>query len=282
MNALFVFCEGPHDANFLGRLLVDSGYFSYYKEKSSRFPKPLNNFLKQKINDRNIDEIIIGKPNTPLVPTLVLKSKCEKTLILPISIGGMYQNNKAKNFIKEIFDGFSSDILDRPEMAINRVSVLFVYDANSRGVNATKDLFVKEFSDFITDLENFSQESWIKYNEHALSLFIFTNSDQNTGSLEDIIIEAFKASEPDLLSKATKHIDDWFEEKGTEEDEISYLTKRKKSILTICGQSEKKCSGYALSVIIRDTRLLKDSFDFSNTASQPHRLKRLVDTAFSK
>ena len=61
MKVLFVFCEGMHDAQFVGRVLKDSSDFVDYNKSLKEYPHPLADFIQQQYKAANPGEMVLGK-----------------------------------------------------------------------------------------------------------------------------------------------------------------------------------------------------------------------------
>jgi len=280
MKVLFIFCEGPHDAHFIGRLLKESGQYHDFMEPLKQYPKPLDSFISKKYQNRNIEEIRIGKPDNPLVPVCGLKKNEDSFLVLPISFGGMDKTDEAKNLFKEIQNSFAPDILDMTNYDVKVVSNLFIYDADARGLSNTVNLWNERFSDCISTAAPLPVNAWTLEGNQRVALFVFTGADGDTGTLEDNLIDLFRSNDERLLEAAEIFLSPQFETISQNGDELAHETKKKKGILTICGQAEKKNAGYALTVVVRDTKLLDGVFDFSVQNAQWTKLLNLINGAF--
>jgi hypothetical protein len=88
MKVLFALCEGPHDAQFLGRVMQESAEYKLYDVRLKDYPAPLGNFFIEKFNNRSVHELRIGKPDFPIVPICAYQNQITGNIVLPISIGG--------------------------------------------------------------------------------------------------------------------------------------------------------------------------------------------------
>ena len=279
MKVLFVFCEGPHDAFFLNRLLKASGQYEEYGARLKDYPTPLGAFIRNKFQSQSIDNVRIGKPNHPIVPICALKKE-EDCLVFPISLGGMDKFADAQSLLDEIRNSFAADILERPEVDVSSISVLFVYDADDRGVQETVTQWSSRFSEYLPADADPSTALWNKGNGYQISIFVFVGDDGNKGTLEDNLVSLFQKENPALLEQAENLLGNFFEANSAGGNELAYQTKKKKGILTICGQSEKKSAGYALTMVVRDTKLLNGAFDFTDDDAQWTKLLKTIDEAF--
>lgn len=279
MKLLFVICEGPHDAQFIGRLLQESGKYESYNEQLKNYPSPLKEFISGKYTSQRIDEIRIGKPKFPLVPICVYKMLEGDHIVLPVSMGGMDKYRQAIEFVKETLDSFASDVLRQSKSVIESVSFLFVYDADSRGVDETKKLFIKRYNESLSLQDDFQREQWAGTGS-KYALFIFTGNDGDTGTLEDNLLMLFRQNDNEWVDACDQHIQDRFESMANGGDETAHIAKINKAVLTSCGQIEKANAGYALTVVVRDTKLLKGAIDFSDQQTPWPKLLNLINGAF--
>ncbi len=111
MKLLFVFCEGPHDAQFIGRLLKESKQYIDYNEPLNNYPIPLGKFIEQLYGKQDISSININHPRPPLVPHCVSKKNNAEYLVLAIPLGGMDQYKIGKKLLDDIKEVFSFDVL---------------------------------------------------------------------------------------------------------------------------------------------------------------------------
>ncbi|MBT9547974.1 MAG: hypothetical protein IV090_21470 [Candidatus Sericytochromatia bacterium] len=273
MKILFVLSEGPHDAQVIGRLLKVSGQYEEYTKPLKDWPKPLDQFIMTKFQTHNIDEIKIAKPKGPLVPACAfIHRESQDFLVLPIPLGGKDQTTIGNNLLTELYKSLSSKVLNISKSQIQGYGVMFIYDADNRGIKQTIELFRQDY--------NFDQvkkrNKWYLY-EHPISLFIFS-SKNNKGTLEDLLEIEFIQNSPHKIQASRQYLQTYFSAKSAQEDEIAYQAKKKKALLTVCGQAEKKLAGSALTVVIRDTQILDDAFDLQNANPWKELLDLINDT----
>lgn len=273
-------CEGPHDAQFVGRLLQESGQYNVYKEQLKNYPFPLGDFFTNKFQTRSVGELRLGKPDFPLVPIGAYVNAANTGLVFPISLGGMDKTDDALALIKNIEESLPLDALEVGHSPIEAYSILFLYDADSRGVGGTINLFVERFAQHYPRLSDAVGSSWTQQRHHLLSLFVFTDGSGSTGVLEDLLLELFR-KKASHLADTEKHFETHFEVCSAEADAIAHASKKAKGILTACGQLEKSNAGSSLTVVIRDTALLDGVFDFSDSKTQWYRLLQKINGAFT-
>lgn len=266
MIVTFVICEGPHDAYFVGRLISQTAAFVINEDKLNQYPKELQDFILQRLQKESAEEIRLGKFSNPTIP--ICSYRKEGHMVLPISVGGMTQLKNAKVLISEIITSYDKDVLTVSGSVIKQIRIAFVYDADSRGVEATKSFFIEHFSAlFGTFSSEITTGVWIENERNVpISIFIFTDEGKDSGTLEDSLVGLFENKNKPLIDEVRKLINNNFEIKNEQADDVAYEAKKNKAILTTCGQLEKKNAGSALSVVIRDTKLLDNVF---NDADRP-------------
>lgn len=277
MDVLFILCEGPHDAQFIGRLLLESGRFSIYESQLSNYPFPLGEFFQGKLRHRSVGELRLGRPDFPLVPMGAYKNHDSSTLVFPVSLGGMTKYHTTREFIGELETVFSPDVLKVERSTVKSLSILIIYDADARGAEDTTELFLKNFSGFY-DVKSDVAGNWIKVRDHSVSLFIFTDAGGQYGVLEDSLMELFKKKAHPYIDNIVQHFDRHFEARAANGDLVAYEAKKKKAILTTCGQLELGIAGAALTVVVRDSNLLTGAFDFSEDQTIHSRLLERIES----
>ncbi len=280
MKLLFVLCEGPHDAQFVGRLMEESTLYLPYIEPLKNYPAPLSKFFINMISKKSVDTMRIGKPDFSLLPICAYRSVEPENLVFPIAMGGMDKYIITIKLINEIEEAFAADTLSVDGSDIDGFSILFLFDADSRGVAATLELFVARFKQLYPAIDTEVHSHWIRQRGHWLSAFIFTDKTNDTGVLEDILLDLFRSKAPTRVADTEQHFQTHFEQLKPESDTIAHEAKRKKGILTSCGQMEKKNAGSALTVVLRDTELLSGAFDFQAQDSQWSRLLNRINDTF--
>lgn len=279
MKLLFVICEGPHDAQFIGRLLQESGKYESYDEQLKNYPSPLREFISGKYTSQKIDEIRIGRPKFPLVPICVYKMLEGEHIVLPVSMGGMDQHIQTNEFVKELLNSFASDVLKQSKSVIESVSFLFIYDADSRGVDKTQELFMARYNETLSIQGDFQKEQWAGTGSRY-ALFILTGNNGDTGTLEDNLLMLFRENDKEWVDTCDHHIQNRFEAMANGGDVTAHRSKINKAVLTTCGQIEKANAGYALTVVVRDTKLLEGTINFADQQTPWSKLLNIIDEAF--
>jgi hypothetical protein len=284
MKVLFILCEGLHDAQFIARLLTESGDYSDFNKKLGDYPKILRSFISGKLKKENVDSIKIGHPQYPLVPVCALYNQNADSLVLPISIGGIDKFKDGVQLVDELSNDFSPDVLLISESSIDQFGVLFVFDADSRGKQETINLFRQNdrYGGWFDDISDLQHAKWCSPKDFPLAVFVFTGNDGKTGTLEEVLIKIFQEKNHTLVKDAERLIDSHFQKKNPNGDPIAHEAKKKKGVLTICGQQEKNNVGSALTVIVRDSTLLSGAFDFADSTTQWSQLLTVINSSFTE
>ena len=283
MKTLFALCEGQHDAQFVGRILLESSRFEAYEEKLMNYPRPLGQFIKQRLERNDVDEVRVGRPNPTLLPARVLKKIDADELVVLIPTGGKYKHAAVIDLVKAITESFAPEMLDRPEYNVSDMAILFLQDANAMGVGGTVDLFIEKYSESLgaeDNLNGFRCGEWRMFRRAKAALLVFTGDDGQMGTLEDSLISLFETGNQRLFRASDDFARDNFEAKPESADKGAYASKKNKAILTCCGQMEKDNAGSSLAVVIKNTKLLDGAFDLERD-SQWNKLLDLVNHAFS-
>ncbi|HAT51213.1 MAG: hypothetical protein HQL07_01780 [Nitrospirae bacterium] len=282
MKILFILCEGAHDAQFIGRLLEESGKYSEYEEKLKDYPEILRDFISGKLQRENIDSFRIGRPRYPLIPIAAFFNEKSDLLVLPIPLGGMdkFEDGLAlQGDLREVFD---PDILEFNQSVVKEVNFLFVYDADARGRQQTIKEFQDKYRNIVETSPALPHATWCFQKNFWIAIFVFTGEDGNTGTLEDLLVNIFRGKNPSLFEDAEKIMNHHFEKKSESEEQVAYHAKRNKGLLTICGQQEKKNVGSSLTVVLRDSAILSEAFDFDDTATQWSQLLTVINACQRK
>lgn len=67
-----ILCEGPHDVEFISRILKHNGYSSNDKMKIGDFPKPIDSLLKAEASKSNVEGLNLHEVRQVLLPSTTL------------------------------------------------------------------------------------------------------------------------------------------------------------------------------------------------------------------
>lgn len=248
---LLVFCEGPHDAEFLARILrVLNGCQDYTGKKLKIYPKPLGLYYENMVKsldflEKNKNEVFSS------IPLPVILKKAETVFALIHSVGGDSKWLAAKTILQNFLDLAASTT----EGSFEIYTALF-YDADEQGVAVRTEKARQQLAEAFPadkatlDLLNHGQVA------SKTGFFIFTGPDDQTGYLEDILLPLMKMDElPDrenhwIFKYAKDFVKDFHDEKrGGKHYE-------KKSIIGVAGQLQH--SGANLTVTISRSDYLSE------------------------
>jgi hypothetical protein len=195
---------------------------------------------------------------------------------------------------KELLEDIEGDFVDQSVKAVPgnsdvaNVAVMFLYDADDRGVNQTVQLFKHNdcYGGHFANLDSLEHGKWCRSNGYPLSVFVFARDGGDQGTLEDYLEQCFESSRKALYESAAGVTHQHFPAKAEAANALAHETKKKKAILTTCGQHDKNNKGESLAsaslaVIVRDTALLSGPLKASDATSVCGRLLALIDRAFA-
>lgn len=257
---LFVFCEGPHDAEFISKILkIMNGYKDYSGKKLREYPSSLGTYYDKTIKsldiiDRN-KQSIFANISLPII----LKAT-EECFILIHSMGGDKNWASAKATIENFLD------LQRSQ-TLGQFSVNFAlfYDSDSHGVLDREKRTRKQLVEIFAEEEEINAINCLKHNQSikissgtTLSMFVFTNENEDVGDLEGILLPLMSKNEDtkpnnDLIFQAAGD----FINKFQDDNRVVGKFNKRKSIISIAGQLQ--LSGVNNTVIIRDSDYLSES-----------------------
>lgn len=278
MKLLFVFCEGPHDAQLLARLLEESGQYQEFDKPLKGYPKDLSNFFIKQFQSNQLEEIRLHKPSQVWAPVCAWQPiGAPETFILPIAIHGIGNMPKAREWLLASHSLLAG--ADVPTQEENRTAALYIYDADSAGKRQREDEFAQLFQAELP-ASGVQSEKWYPHDRLRLAQFIWTADKADSGTLEDLIWDKFKSGNEELAEAVDQVFSTHFPPQPEQADPLAYQAKRYKGMLNTCGQMNPKTSGASLAVVIRNTPLLDGKFKLEDNNSQEARLLSLVQSAF--
>jgi len=280
MKMLFILCEGGPDVQFIKRTLIASGEYKNDERKLSEFEQPIKGYFGKSWKNQNWDSIQFGEPQqSMLIPSTSLKSIDNAKLLLLFNVGGANNRDNIIKILKMIYEDFSHPgVIERYGSDL-KYAILFFFDADDLGIQGRLDYFINEYKDFFNDtLAGLQVETWKTIRNIPIGLFVFSNEGSDKGTLEDSLIHLFNKHRSklvndsyDLLNEHSDHLD----------TTISQKAKKVKSVLTICGQNDRKNAGSSLAVIIKNYDDLNAYFEFSNPQKVWSRIVKMVNSAFN-
>ena len=278
MRAIFVICEGPHDVQACARLLQQSTWKNIEKLTVECLPTMLKQFFQSQLSNIEFDKFRLDRQIHPLLPSVFFKQGDDCLLIF--QTGGKDNHNKTGKWLEDIQKYLF--IQDRPFPEPVAISLLFVQDADERGIIETARIFSDQYQNYLPKQEAetiFEAGKWYDHQSFRTSLFVWHAPNCEKGSLEDCLLPAFERANPELFKALGDTFNQYFQAKAAKEDQLAWEIKKAKGLLTACGQMEAKIAGYALSVVVRDSNLLHNAFDLTDPASQEAQLLMLISNA---
>jgi hypothetical protein len=280
MNILFIFCEGPHDVQFIRRVLIASNEYEAYNDSITQYAPPLADYFSYCITTQNLDAYQIGEPQPTKMPSTSLRSLDHNSLIIFYNMGGDSKVVPTIELLNELF----KFVLPDPNLEYydnqggdNNYSLLFFYDADSDGIEGRRTTFCGDYHDFFEGLTDFPVESWQVKKGVPIGLFIFTGDGIDEGTLENTIIDLFTQSNRSLVEASKSLLARYSNHR---EGTVAQRAKKAKSTLTICGQTEEDKAGYSLAVIIKGCAFLDNVFNFNDDSKMWKRILSMVNRAF--
>lgn len=280
MNILFIFCEGPHDVQFIRRVLISSNEYDAYNDPITQYAPPLAEYFSYCITAQNLDVYQIGEPQATKLPSTSLISRDQNTMIIFYNTGGDSKVAFTCELLNELFKFISPDPtlgLYDTQAGQNNYSLLFFYDADSGGIENRRTTFCCDYDDIFEGLTDFPVENWQIKKGVPLGLYIFTGDGIEEGTLENTLIHLFSQSNQSLVEESKTLLAKYSNHR---ESTVPQRAKKAKSTLTICGQTEEDNAGYSLSVIIKRCSFLNGMFTFDDDKKMWNRILLMVNRAF--
>jgi hypothetical protein len=277
-NFTFAFFEGAHDANFVARVLCESGRYQTAALKVDDFAEPVGAFLKELYHQSSVEHITVGQYVQSLAPQIALSSSDGNSFILGFVTGGCTQTAGAKEILTGIMAFAQRDELGALTSRGHRFAILFFYDADSHGREETQANFEKAYAEVFGAYAGAklpSHASWGDVAGVPLGLYIFCDG-TGVGTLEDCVKEAL-SQHAGLLTATDAYLrannfDLPFEVNGNA-DPVAARAKTYKAAFTVLGQRERDLAGSSLAVTLRKSKLLDNVFDFDGTGVAAQLLK---------
>ncbi len=265
-----IFCEGPHDVAFIYRMLKSIAYESYDGCKIGDLPIPFNQLITREVEKSDVEKLNLIEVRRGFLPAKVLRQ--ENKYIFLYSLGGDTKSEARQRMIGDIL----TFIPEPGEISIipkgTNFSVIYLFDSDNMGVEARLSKLNEEINTILgaKGKINFStNSSFESIYEIKFGAYIFTGQDNNTGTLEGILLPLMKGNNEEVFDEAERFIDvnhdsarlfplkiniDSVKKIVTEQRSTrrrdKYKFDRSKSIIGIVGQLQ--CSGKSNVVCISD------------------------------
>jgi len=259
VDALLVFCEGPHDSAFIR--MVTSKLMNYKRErlKFSEMPSPFNSLFATAVEKHAARDMSLDMTHKFFLPDTVLRK--DKKMIFIYNCGGKTQYAKVRELLSDylpLIKEASTFPGEATEVATS-VKYLFVYDSDTDGVDTIQKKINEEYSK-IGD-ENFIKADWKKTNSQFGRVsddkaFYLWCSNSEKGTLEDILFPILQANDhykSTIQSSKEMMLNtfDWELDDGDEIHSTAENEKLKKAIITASGQRKKP--GASFTVILEQS-----------------------------
>lgn len=262
VDALLVFCEGPHDAAYVRVVLKKVMGFSVKKLKFSEMPSPFDKLFETAVKTHAAQDMSMDMAHKFFLPDTVLRR--DKHIVFLFNCGGKTQYKKVRTLLSSYIPMFGqAETFSQGSRGVTQsVRYLFLYDADADGLEVVIDNLNREFRT-IED-EEFIKDDWqnSKSDHGKISsdkaVFVWGGKPEQ-GTLEDILVPLFdfEASNKELMSKAKKIIGEMFTWEIDHDELVRVVAeteKYQKAVLTTVGQRKKP--GCSLNVILEQSKLI--------------------------
>lgn len=270
-----VFCEGPHDVSFIYKMLKSIGFKSYESCKIGDLPVPFNKLVINEVKKSGVEKLNIIEVRKGFLPARIMKK--EEKYIFLYSLGGDGKKDVRQLMLTNLI-AFIPNEGEIPRLPKGtKLSVIYLFDADESGVKSRLDSLSKEIT-YVLKQENDKLSVNFTQNAEIIStykinfgVYIFTGKDDNTGSLEGILIPLMSKNNEQIFQAANTFIETHHDEtrlfplkvkikdggvveKRSERAKDKYKFYKSKSLIGTVGQLQ--CSGKANTVCITDSDYL--------------------------
>ena len=206
-----VFCEGPHDVAFIYRMLKATSYKSFDSCKIGDLPAPFNDLIKSEVEKTDVEQLNISEVKRSLLPAKVMKK--DDQYIFLYSIGSDSKAAIRKKMLRDILSFIPEPGEIRTTPVGTSFSLIYLFDADEKGLNARLNQINTEINEVLdtrgainfTDNATFNIESQINF-----GVYIFTGSDDNTGTLEEILLPLMQENNEAIFEEAQTFLNNHF------------------------------------------------------------------------
>lgn len=264
-NIHLMFCEGPHDAAFLNRLLKKKLGFTKVDLKLSGLPYPIGNVLRQSFKMRAADDLRLDLAKKFFLPDFLVER--DSALVMIFNYGGSNRQASMPPFLENTFALLSAPAFaskDKPAECPNYAYAIFA-DADTLGLACAR-------GQISADLATIGGSTWLSNDWTEVkdtravmqnttfgptAAYIWKKWTEDNGTLEDVILECISSNEG--LQQTLQFLDarfKWNPPTGaTHEQVCASAARRLKAAFCVEGQCEKP--GGSLGVVLDQTDLLR-------------------------
>ncbi|QTL35967.1 DUF3226 domain-containing protein [Pseudoalteromonas viridis] len=214
MILTFLYCEGPHDMAFLAKLIKEAKQAKSEINKVADLPETIKKLVSSAIDKVENESIRIDKPLQVFFPNKVFALKGEHYICL-YSMGGKDRLNASLQNIKD-----SKLLISHKKITkVDSVRHAFVLDADYRflengqenekgGIENTLKNLSTEIKKVIDDFPSFEKHaSWLETDYGDIGNFIFTDSTNTEGTLEDLLETLIKDNTKPMIAHSEDFCD---------------------------------------------------------------------------
>lgn len=259
-----MFCEGPHDAAFLNRLLKTQLGFTKTELKLSDLPYPISNVLQQSFKTRAADDLRLDLAKKFFLPDYLVAR--EAALVMVFNYGGSNRRANLSPFLENVFT-----LLGAPTFAgggqptsCPRFTYTVFADADALGLLGARDRVSADLATIggfawlngvwtgFEDTRAVAQDSAFG----PAAAYIWKRWEEDNGTLEDIVLECLSGDAG--LQQTLQFLDtrfSWTPPVGATPKQVcAAAAKRLKAGFCVEGQREKP--GMSLGVVLDQAELL--------------------------
>lgn len=262
VNALLIFCEGPHDSAFVRMILKNLMGFQVKCLKFSEMPSPFHRLFETAVKTHAAQDMSLDMTHKFFLPDTVLLK--EDQIVFIYNCGGKNQYEKIRSLLRTYIPllGQAKTFSQGAEKIANSIKYLFLYDIDADGIGVVADKLAHEFGqiDETTFIAHPWEESKSVYGRVANDKAFFVwGGTPDKGTLEDLLLPMVDFSKENkyILHKAKimmKYVFTWETEHQDTERAIAEIERYHKAVLTTVGQRKKP--GSSLNVILEQSGLI--------------------------
>lgn len=263
-----MFCEGPHDAAFVGRLLTKILDFKKMQLNLNRIPYPIGSVLVQSMKTRAAEDLRLDLAKKFFLPDYCLS--LDRVLVFIFNYGGANRPQSIPSFLKPVFDLLQEPWFSKTPVA--PLSYVIFADADEAGSDAAR-------RSISSDLGVIGEHAWLNHDWNRFSEFdhaaeqetrfgrvaacIWRARDKDAGTLEDILLDCLV--DDSSFDKSRQFADSHFSWPGLS---VANTAKRAKAAICIEGQGEKP--GSSMAVMIDQSKMLSHERLISSASAQSY------------
>lgn len=261
-----MFCEGPHDAAFVGKLLVEVLAFKKIKINLTQIPDPVGAVLMQGMKTRAAEDLRLDLAKKFLLPDYCLRR--ERILVLIFNYGGGSRPKSVPILLEPVFS-----LLSEPYFSLMVPLKYVIYaDADALGSSSARQAIS-------SDLARIGEYAWLSNDWGRMpgvdcaaeqesefgrvAACIWRALDKDVGTLEDIILECL--AEDSSFARSRQFADSHF---SWPDLSVPVAAKRAKAAICIEGQGKKP--GSSMAVVIDQSGILSRERLLASRSVQEH------------